>query len=95
MNGGYCLIDCAGLDLTKETTQTIPGLFKRMKAAITTGKPLIAEGCVWGANSNAPLTPIAFFAQEWTSTLIVGTASILNITVTNEDVVTVTNLAGN
>ena len=95
MNGGYCLIDCAGLDLTEETTQTIPGLFKRMKEAIATGKPLIAENCVWGANSDAPLTPIAFFAQVWNSALIVGTASILNITVTNEDVVTVTNLAGN
>ena len=93
MNGGYTLVDLGGCDLTKETTQTISGLFNRMKEAIKTGKPLIATNAVWGVNSNAPLTPIAFFAQEWSSTLIVGTASILNITVDNTDVVTITNLA--
>lgn len=91
-NGGYCLVDCTGLDLTDSNAQTIIGLFKRMKEAIATGKPLIATGCVWGANSDAPLTPINFFAQEWTSSLIVGTASILNISVTDEDVVTVVDL---
>lgn len=93
MQSGYAMVDCGGLDLTSDSTQTINGLYARMKTAIKSGKPLIAYNCVWGSNNNQPLTPIHFFAQEWSSTLIVGTASILNITCTNEDVVTVTPLA--
>lgn len=92
MKAGCVLIDCKGLDLTDDTQQTITGLYKAMKKAIKSNKQLIACNCVWGSNSDAPLTPITFFAQEWSSTLIVGTASILNITVDNEDHVNVTNL---
>lgn len=92
MNGGYFEVDCGGLDLTSAETQTISGLFNRMKTAIASGKPLIATNCVWGSNSDAPLTPIHFFAQQWSSTLVVGTASILNISCTDHDVVTVTSL---
>ena len=92
MNGGYYMVDCKGLDLTDDSTQTISGLFADMKKAIASGKPLVAYNCVWGANSDSPLTPIQFFAQNWTDSLIVGTASILNITVTDHDVVTVTSL---
>lgn len=91
-NGGYCMVDCTGLDLTDSNEQTITGLYARMKAALKTGKPLVAYGCVWGTNSDAPLTPIQFFAQEWSSSLIVGTASILNISVTSADKVTVVDL---
>lgn len=92
MNGGYYMVDLKGLDLTSDSTQTISGLFNEMKKAIASGKPLVAYNAVWGANNDAPLTPITFFAQQWSSTLVVGTASILNITCTNEDVVTVTDL---
>ena len=91
-NGGYYVVDLKGLDLTSDSTQTISGLFADMKKAIASGKPLIAINAVWGANSDAPLTPIHFFAQQWNANLVVGTASILNISCTNEDVVTVTNL---
>ena len=92
LKGGYFMIDCGGLDLTDDSTQTIIGLYKQMQEGIKSGKPLIAYNCVWGSNSDAPLTPIQFFAQQWSSTLVVGTASILNITCTNEDVVQVTSL---
>ena len=91
-NGGYYVVDLKGLDLTSDSTQTISGLFADMKKAIASGKPLIAINAVWGVNSDAPLTPIHFFAQQWNANLVVGTASILNISCTNEDVVTVTNL---
>lgn len=92
-NGGYYVVDLKGLDLTDTDPQTISGLFADMKKAIASGKPLIAINAVWGVNSNAPLTPIHFFAQQWSSTLVVGTASVLNISCTNEDVVTIVNLA--
>ena len=93
LNGGYFMIDCKGLDLTDETEQTIPGLYAQMQKGIKSGKPLLAYNCVWGINSDAPLSPISFFAQQWNSTLVVGTASILNITCSSADKVNVTNLA--
>ena len=92
MNGGYIMIDCKGLDLTSAEEQTISGLYNDMIRAIDSGKPLVAYNCVWGSNSDSPMTPIPFFAQKWNSTMLVGTASILNITCTSVDKVTVTSL---
>ena len=92
MKGGYFMVDCSGIDLTDATQQEKTGLFADMQKALKSGKPLIAYGMVWGDNSDAPLTPINFFAQQWTSTLIVGTASTKNITVNSDDEVYVTDL---
>ena len=92
MNGGYIMIDCKGLDLTSNEEQTINGLYNDMVKAIKTGKPLVAYNCVWGSNNDSPMTPIPFFAQNWNSSMVVGTASILNITCTSADKVTVTSL---
>lgn len=92
MNGGYIMIDCRGLDLTSREEQTISGLYNDMVRAIKTGKPLVAYNCVWGSNNDSPMTPIPFFAQNWTDSLVVGTASILNISCTSADKVTVTSL---
>lgn len=92
MKGGYFMVDCTGIDLTSASKQTKSGLFAAMQKALKANKPLIAYGMVWGDNSNAPLTPINFFAQQWNSTLIVGTASIKNITVNSSDEVYVTDL---
>lgn len=92
MNGGYIMVDCKGLDLTSREEQTISGLYNDMVNAIKTGKPLVAYNCVWGSNNDSPMTPIPFFAQNWTDSLVVGTASILNISCTSADKVTVTSL---
>lgn len=86
------MIDCRGLDLTSAEEQTIDGLYNDMIRAIDSGKPLVAYNCVWGSNSDSPMTPIPFFAQKWNSNMVVGTASILNITCTSADKVTVTSL---
>lgn len=92
LKGGYFMIDCKGLDLTDDSEQTITGLYKQMQAGLASKKPLIAYNCVWGSNSDAPLSPIEFFAQQWNSTMVVGTASILNITCSSADKVNVTSL---
>lgn len=92
LKGGYFMIDCKGLDLTDETEQTITGLYKQMQAGLASKKPLVAYNCVWGSNSDAPLSPIEFFAQQWSEGLVVGTASILNITCSSADKVNVTSL---
>ena len=64
----------------------------QMQKAIKSKKPLIGYNAVWGSNSDSPMTPIHFFAQQWNSTMVVGTASILNITCTSADKVTVSSL---
>ena len=92
MKGGYYMVDCSGLDLTDATKQEKAGLFAAMQKALKSNKPLIAYGFVWGDNSDSPLSPITFFAQAWTSSLIVGTASTKNITVNSDDEVYVTDL---
>lgn len=92
LKGGYFMIDCKGLDLTSDSEQTISGLYAQMQKGLANGKPLMAYNCVWGTNSDAPLSPIHFFAQQWTTGLVVGTASILNITCTDADKVNVTSL---
>ena len=92
MTSGYYMIDCKGLDLTDDSEQTIGGLYAEMQKGLKSGKPLIAYNCVWGSNSDSPLSPIHFFAQQWSDGLVVGTASILNITCTSADKVNVTSL---
>ena len=92
MNGGYYMVDLKGLDLTSDSTQTISGLYAEMQKGIASGKPLVGYNAVWGSNSDSPMTPICFFAQQWSEGLVVGTASILNIACTSSDVVTVTDL---
>lgn len=91
MNGGYYMINCKGLDLTKgETPQTITGLYSKMENALSRNKPIYAYNCAWGS---LPVTPIEVFIIPLLENTIVATASTLQIWVTNEDVVTIQNMA--
>lgn len=92
MKGGYTMIDCTGLDYTKGSTeQTMTGLYAKLKTAIKANKPIIAYNGTWGEHQ---MSPILCFAQEETSTLIIATASTLQIRVTSSDVVTIVNMVG-
>lgn len=89
--GGYSMVDCSGLDLTKGSTeQTITGLFKKVGKAIKGKRLILAENCNWGGKY---MTPISCFALNYSDNLIIATASTLQIHITNEDVVTIVNLA--
>ena len=93
MHGGYIMIDCAGLDLTKgETEQTISGMYARVREAMKTGKPIFAENCIWGAGK--PISPIQTFAIQLYDDEIYCTASTLQIRVKNTDKVTIGNMVG-
>ena len=88
-NGGYVMVDCSGLDLIKgNTPQTISGLYKRVQAAMDTGKPIQACNCVW---DDKPVTPVNTFAIQWDG-YIICTASTLQIIITSLDSVTINNL---
>lgn len=90
MNGGYILIDCKGLDLTKGSTpQTITGIYKTVQDAYGKKKPIYADNCVWGTDGY--VTPINVLAIQFPD-YIICTASTLQIVITSSDVVTIINL---
>lgn len=89
MNGGYIMIDCLGLNLLAEASQTIAGLHARITEALKAGKVIYACNCNYGANT--PLSPFAVMVSK-DSTTYVCTASIYQFSVTSADAVTVTNL---
>lgn len=89
MNNGYVKVDCTGIDLTKGTKQTITGIYKKVCDAMATGKIIIAENLSWG---DKPVTPVACFAIDWGSEIIV-TASTLQVHVEPNNKVQVTNMA--
>ena len=92
MKGGYVLVDAKGLDLTGESTQTIAGLYNKVKAAMATGKLIIVENMIWG--DDGIISPVHVFAIDMGSTYgIYCTASTLQIRVSPADVVTIVNMA--
>lgn len=90
MKGGYINIDCSGLDLTKGATeQTITGLYQTVKSAFKANKPIFAYNAIWG--TNGIVSPIQIFVVDM-GVKFVCTTSTLQINVTNQDKVTITNL---
>lgn len=88
--GGYSMVDCTGLDLTKGSTeQTISGLFKKVGTAIKGKREILAENCNWGGKY---MTPISCFAIQYSDDLIIATASTLQIYITDADKVTIVNM---
>ena len=93
MKGGYVLVDCKGLDLTSGSTQTISGLYNKVKAAMATGKMIIVENCIWG--ENGAISPISVFGVDMGSTNgIYLTVSTRQIRVSPANVVTIVNMVG-
>lgn len=93
MKAGYVLIDCKGLDLLSESTQTIAGLYDRVKAAMATGKMIIAENLIWDDGVDRPISPVPCFGIDMGDYGIYITASTLQIRVSKLDVVTIVNMA--
>lgn len=87
--GGYIMIDCGGLNLLASEPQTITGLYAKVKKAHELNKPIYAVNCVYG--SGVKMSPIQIFTINESGTMI-GTASILQVRVTSNDSVTITNL---
>lgn len=91
---GYINIDCKKLDLTKGSTpQTVTGLFEASVSALATGKPVFAVNTEWGPGY--PMSPIQTFGWQPSESLIIFTASTLQIHVTSAATgnVTIVNMA--
>ena len=91
MNGGYMMIDCKKLDLTKTAaTQEIPGLYAECMKAFTYNKPIQAYNCVYG--SVGKVSPIPVFATIPETGKLCLTASVLQVFVDSDDVVTINSM---
>lgn len=91
MNGGYFLLDCTGLDLTKDTAQSITGCWQNAASAIASNKPIIAHNCVYG--SGVPVSPVTCFGWYIASDEIVIVGATLHIHVKDDDTATVLDVA--
>lgn len=88
---GYAEIDCKGLDLTSQSTQTVSGLYKKMGTVLKNGYAAFATNCVYG--DLGIVSPIAVMINDnGIGTAYIATASILQISVDKEDHVVITSL---
>lgn len=87
MNGGYFLIDGTGVDLTKETAQSVPGSWNQAKTALATGKPLVMCNTIYGTGN--PVSPVPGFGWYIAADEIVLVGATLHVHVKNNDTVTV------
>lgn len=83
MNGGYTMIDCTGIDLGN--LGTVSGLYKRIKSAISTEKPIVLYGMV---NGEQEFTPVTAFGGVESSTSVFLSFFPVTIHVSNLDVIT-------
>lgn len=86
---GYINIDCKGLNLLAQESQTIDGLYSACLEALATNKPINAVNCEYG--EGVPMTPVAVMAINEAGTIIF-TASILQVRIEADDSVTIVSL---
>lgn len=83
------MIDCKGMNLLAQSAQTISGIYAKSLKAIATGKPIIANNCVYG--TGVQMTPIPVFGRVVDNTIIF-TTPISQISIASNDSVTIVSL---
>lgn len=83
MNGGYAMVDCTGLNLGE--LGTVTGIYKKMKLAIKTGKPIVLSGVV---NGEQEFTPMVAYGGVESATSVFVSFFPITLHISNLDVVT-------
>lgn len=86
---GYIIIDCTGIDMLSESSQSLTGLYARVQEAINSSKPIYATGLTWGEQGT--MSPIEIFTVQFDG-YVVCTASTIQIIVGADDSITINNL---
>lgn len=84
MNGGYVMVDCAGLDLSNPGK--VAGLYERAKKAIETNKPIQLYGL---KNSAQGFTPVPAFGGVESASSVFLSFFPVTIHIDSEDTVTI------
>lgn len=90
MKGGYINVDCTGLDMSKDTKQTINGIWDKAVDAMKINKPIMAYGCTYG---DAVLSPVPVFGWYIATDEIVIVGATLHAHIKDDDSVTVLDVA--
>ena len=85
--GGYILVDCGGLDLTKDTAQSIDGIWAKAVKVLASDKPIVATGCIYGTGK--PVSPVNAFGWYIDTDEIVIVGATLHIHIKDDDTATV------
>lgn len=83
MNGGYSMVDCAGLDLGN--LGTVSGLYSQVKNAVKSNKPIYLYNLV---NGEQAFTPIVGYGGVESSTSVFVSFFPVTLHISNADVVT-------
>lgn len=92
MNGGYTMIDCAGIELTTGDKQTITGIYNQVKTAYKADKQVIACNLTFAAGKVTPVS-VMINPEPGSDTGYIATASTLQLWIGADDGVTVVNMA--
>lgn len=84
MNGGYSMVDCAGLDLGNPGT--VSGLYAQVKNAVKSDKPIYLYNLV---NGEQAFTPIVAYGGVESSTSVFLSFFPITLHISNSDVVTI------
>lgn len=88
MQGGYCMIDCEGLLLTKATNQTVAGIWNQVDSAYKSGKPVWAYNCGYNDGVLSPVPGMLLYEGG----RYCFTSSILQVWISDTDVCKVESL---
>lgn len=88
LNGGYCMIDLTGTDLTAGSKVTISGLYKTLDGALKSNKPIIGYNIMSGSKTVSP----SQLSTLKNGTDIEATTGVTKITVDASDGVTISSL---
>lgn len=93
MNGGYIVVDCTGLDLSDNTSQTISGIWNKAVSAIDADKPIVAYNTEYGTGKR--VSPVTCFGWYIATDEIVIVGATLHIHIKDNDSVLVLDVASN
>ena len=91
MNSGYVLLDFDGLNILSESKVTKTGIVDRVKAAIKTGKPIVAVGLKNGTKECNPVS-VLVCQDGTTATSYDVFVSVIKIVVDKDNGCTMTDL---
>lgn len=86
MNGGYCMVDCTGLDLSAEESQTVSGLYDSIYACMDSNKPIAFNNIlIEGEGLITPAYGSAVISGDNIIVYVIGS----KLQITNQDVITI------
>ena len=91
MNSGYALVNFGGLELTSESKVTKSGINAALKAALATGKTIVAGGLLVSTKAAAPVAVLAVPDSSTVTTINVSFAKYV-IAVDAADGCTITDI---